>query len=641
MTIINFKGIRSLKVKFNDGITDISGENGSGKTTIFDAFTWVLFGKNGRDEKDFGVKTLDGNGNVIERLSHEVEIILNVNDTKVALKRVLTDKWTRRRGSETEEFTGNETTYFYDDVPVSATEYSAKIKAIIPDENLFKLLTSATYFNTLPWQKRREVLVAMAGNISSKDILDKMDKAQVKVMEAILTNGRTIEENKKALAAKKKTIKDELLQIPARIDEAKRAKPEPHDFDSIAKAIETYEINLAEIDTAITNQVQAHQKANTERQDVLNKVYDLRAQALKLESIVATKQSTERFQHEQKLAELRRTVDAGGSNIKVTEEHIKSHKNSIAEITASLEKFREKWNEVNESTIVFDENEFACPTCKRTFDYDTIESKKAELTDNFNKNKAKELEYLTLRGKEMNIQIAEHEAKATDLTNKIIGYTKSIKKYGEEIKELERLLAKEPTSPIIPEATELKKQADELELSALETPAIDVSELENKRNELRKQIEEGQKSLAAKSTTDTLNARIAELMKQESTMSAEIAGLEKYEFAMAGYERISMDEVEARVNDKFRFVRWKMFDKQINGGIVETCEATVNGVPYSDLNSAGRIQAGIDCINALSQHYKIFAPVWVDNRESVNSLPTVNSQLINLIVSNDKVLTIK
>jgi hypothetical protein len=72
---------------------------------------------------------------------------------------------------------------------------------------------------------------------------------------------------------------------------------------------------------------------------------------------------------------------------------------------------------------------------------------------------------------------------------------------------------------------------------------------------------------------------------------------------------------------------------QINGGLNETCEVTYNGVPYSDLNNAMRINIGLDIINTLSAHYGISVPIFIDNAESVTSLEAVNGQVIRLIVS--------
>ena len=83
-----------------------------------------------------------------------------------------------------------------------------------------------------------------------------------------------------------------------------------------------------------------------------------------------------------------------------------------------------------------------------------------------------------------------------------------------------------------------------------------------------------------------------------------------------------------------------MFDHRINGALKPICECTVGGVPYSDLNNADRINAGIDIINALSQHKGVYAPCFIDNAESINEVMPMHSQRIDLIVSTDSELKI-
>ena len=85
----------------------------------------------------------------------------------------------------------------------------------------------------------------------------------------------------------------------------------------------------------------------------------------------------------------------------------------------------------------------------------------------------------------------------------------------------------------------------------------------------------------------------------------------------------------------FKFVKFRMFNQLINGGTEPTCETLVSGVPYSSANNAGKINAGIDIINTFSKFYGIFAPIWVDNAESVNSIENTWSQIIKLYVTNE------
>ena len=82
LTLQNFKGIKGFILDADGQNSNVFGNNGTGKSTLFDAFTWLLFGKNSRDEKDFGIKTLDANGNVIPRIEHRVSAVIEHNGQK-------------------------------------------------------------------------------------------------------------------------------------------------------------------------------------------------------------------------------------------------------------------------------------------------------------------------------------------------------------------------------------------------------------------------------------------------------------------------------------------------------------------------------------------------------------------------------
>jgi exonuclease SbcC len=196
LSLQNFKGIRSLEISFND-TTRISGDNATGKTTLVDAFTWLLFGKDSTDRKDFSIKTLDSENKVIEKLDHEVSGVFEVNNETITLRRILREKWVTRRGSETSEMQGHETLFFWNDVPLQAGEFQAKVDAII-SEQIFKMVTSPLYFNSLKWQDRRNILTTIAGNLSDSEIASG-NKAFQDLLEVM--GSKSLEEYKKELAA--------------------------------------------------------------------------------------------------------------------------------------------------------------------------------------------------------------------------------------------------------------------------------------------------------------------------------------------------------------------------------------------------------------------------------------------------------
>jgi exonuclease SbcC len=312
---------------------------------------------------------------------------------------------------------------------------------------------------------------------------------------------------------------------------------------------------------------------------------------------------------------------------------------------------RKKWDAISKEKLVFNENEFKCPACHREFEADDIEAKKTELANNFNTNKSRRLEDVTAQGKKIRDDIEVINAKLGNIKSHGTTLASEIEVLVNDIATLEqenaRLGADETTelNTAITTNTEyagtlqmIKLRNEEIESPA---PAEDKSDLISKKQALRLIIDDLKKQLATKQQREKILARIEELNNQERTLAQELADLEGIEFSIEQFTKAKMDTLESRINGRFKKVRFKMFEEQINGGQVEACTTLIDGVPYTDANTASKIQAGLDIINAFSEYYDVYAPVWIDNRESVIRLPETNSQLINLFVSaSHKKLTI-
>ena len=268
LSLLNFKGIRKLEINFDEHETNIYGANGSGKTTIFDAFRWLLFGKDGNDRKDFNIKTLDKSGRVIERLPHEVEAAIEVAGEEITLKKCFTEKWQKKRGSAVETFNGHMVECFYNEVPCSVTEYERKISAIC-DEQVFKLITNPLYFTAQRKDFQRGMLISMAGEISNDDIV--AENPELADLVAALS-GKTLEEYKREIANKKRRIKEGIDTIPARIDERKREIPVEADWAALEVEITDHQSRIEELDKQIADRSRAYNEITKVRQELARRL---------------------------------------------------------------------------------------------------------------------------------------------------------------------------------------------------------------------------------------------------------------------------------------------------------------------------------------------------------------------------------
>lgn len=672
LSITNFKGIKELIVNFTSHITNIYGDNATGKTTIVDAFLWLFFGKNSEEVSQFEVKRLDENNKFIENLEAEVEAIIDVNGQEIVVKKVLRQKWVKKRGELTAEYNGDENVYFWNDVPLKESEFKTKVKAII-DESLFKLTTNPFYFNNMKWQDRRNTLINIAGDITNTEILDSVmtvkNKGTFSALINALNSNKTVDEFKREIAVKKKKIKDEAETIPSRIDEVKRGMPEEHDFAALKSEHEAALEELKTIQDSLNNQTAANAAENKRRaalmqtynnqvQDRQQKIFDIKTkmQNIAFDAKQAAGEASGKLNAE--IKSLQAQKDNKNADITRFQTTVDQLKTQAKDQESNVQALREKYAVEDAKQLEFNEHEFTCPACKQDLPTGDIETKKAELTANFNTNKTSVLEKI--------INDAEAAKKdIADLNSRISNGEAAITKLKAEIKPLENNLqalldqAKQPTQSTEDAITgilaanndyqQLSTDLKATEALVIEQPVFDAVKIDEatnaRRDGLNNKVAELTKQLHDEEIITKANARVEELQNQESTLAQELASLEGTEFAIMQFTKAKVDAIEKRINGKFSYVKFKLFATQVNGGEVECCDTLINSngafVPFSDANNAARINAGIDIINTLCNHYGITAPIFIDNRESVSVLLESSSQLVNLFVSlSDKKLRV-
>lgn len=658
LTLSNFKGIKSLAIDF-DHITNLWGDNATGKTTIFDAFLWLFFGKDSTDRKDFEIKPLDTRGNAAQKLEVEVNAILDVDGQQIVLKRVLREKWQTTRGTIDPEFRGNETLYFYNDVPLQQKEYQAKIGAIL-DENIFKLITNTLYFNSLPWQDRRKVLMQICPPVSDQEIAG-TNKKFLELL-SVMAN-KTMDEFKRELSARKKKLKDELDLIPARIDEVSKSKPEEHNYEGIELAISGKGELLACIDEEIADTAKANEAMNKRIRAQQDEVHKLKTQLQQLEFNFKTEYNKSANQHTNDLKLKNTEIINLQQQITATEKTIARLKADKSSLETQLSVLRDRWSKINaeqpswiNDVFEFDESLCACPTCKRPFEAADIDAKREELKTNWTADRVQRTKDFSI---DKENRLADCTRRAAELKAEIDALTKKITDNGETIWELrnqlsdlqgeERILQEAAQLPAQSFGTALNNNTDHKSLTALlveregaiEKPSEQANDFTQRKTAINLEIDELKKILSTRDQREKADKRISELGNQERDLAQQLADLEGQEFTIEQFTRVKIDALESRINSRFKYVRFKLFDTQINGAQVECCDTLINGVPFQDANNAARINAGLSIIDTLQEHYNVYAPVFVDNAESITALRPIDSQVIRLIVSEaDKKLRI-
>lgn len=634
----NFKGIKDLTIDFSK-ITNIFGENATGKTTIFDSFTWLLFDKDSQDRTSFEIKTLDFNNNVLHGLEHEVAGVLNIDGRDTTLSKTYKEKWTKKRGEAEKELTGHETLYYIDEVPVKKSKYQDKISSIV-DEQLFKLISNPLFFSTnMKWQDRRKVLLDIIGDITTERVINY--KGGLRGIESLLLD-KNIDTLKKSIQARKRKLNDDIKAIPYRIDECNLAIRNDIDFNMQ----ESNKINiLSEIQT-LDEKILDNSKVSEEMMSKKTEFYNLKSQLRDIEFKAKIDAESPRKQLETELRETEREENKLFSDLDRIQYKIKTNEIQVSAMDLEIKSLREKWGQVNQEELIIPEESFICPTCQRPFEEHDIETKRNEMQENFNLGKAKRLANINNTGKKNkeDMDQVKHELLTLKeqeeyISNKLEEIKKVISDKKEKIANF---------NPSLDLENNKEYQALNQQMTALETeinaPAVvnnQLQELKQKKSNLQIELEGINNLLAFKEQNIVLEKRKAELMEEEKKLSKQIAELEGQEFLCEEFIKTKVELLESSINNKFKNVSFKLFETQVNGGINECCEALINGVPFSNANTASQINAGLDIINSLCNYYGVQAPIFIDNRESINQILDTGSQVINLIVSQDKNLRVE
>jgi DNA repair exonuclease SbcCD ATPase subunit len=622
--IRDFKKINDLEIDFAQQTT-IAGTNGVGKSTIFDAYTWLLYGKNSHDQQDFSIKRLDSDGKVIHNLVASVRGVFILDKDVIELERRYKEKWQKKRGNEHEELTGHTTEYFIDQIPKSKGEFDTYVKGMISD-TIAKVISSPLYFNEkMKWQERREILTSIAGDTTPEDVLNfaPAEFKSANELLALLDARKSLTDEKTRIASERKRLKEQLDGIAPKIEEL--TSMTVTELDATELSAKKAELNAAkeQINTQLESIAEQNKAEQQKVIDSNNQLYKWQDEYTKAKRDLL-KDHNERAQaYEKRKAELRLEIQKIEFALSENGSAENQNEANLRVLTNLQAKLKEKYQaeKANEFTAIAEN----CPCCQRP-----MESNEQEQLEKFNLAKANAIKQIVAEAQDVKIKIDECSGAIEVLGQKKAKLTSERAAKETYLKEVEASFVVEQEPSNTPDMAALKNAIDNHKPYTPE--AVCNNALKQEREQLDEQIKEVEASLAKLAYIADINTRIAELSENKRVLAQQIASLERVAFQIDAYEKAHIELVESRVNAKFAIVKWKMFDEQINGGLAPTCEATVNGTPYNDLNTAMKINAGLDVINALNYHFGMFAPVFIDARESIVEIIETDCQVISLQV---------
>lgn len=614
MQITNFCGIKSLCIAPQGSNLNILGDNATGKTTIANAFMWLFTGKGITGTAELDPQPLDKNNAKVHNLETSVELQA---DSGVTYKRVLSEVWQKKRGSAAEELTGTKTAYFIDGVPLKEKEYNAKIQSDFTDSEIFKILSVVSYFPTMDWKMRRQLLLDVCGDVNQEDVLSGSEElAELSDM----LGGHSIEDYQKIIKAKKSDLRKEIDMIPARISENENNIPQ---LNGNIKAHKTRleQLNAEKFD------VDSRIAADTSQQEKKKAISEAETELVEARKRFVEVQNLENsgiIDQIQKLEAKKADVFSKRSLAKAKAGELSGE---IEQIRKKRETLISRYKKENERKY---NGEETCPCCGQPLPQDKIEAAKHE----FNQQKAQTLEEINLEGQKYSQSvIAEKERELNELTLEITAYDEEYNTLEDRIKQLKDGL----NSKSFEETEECGKLLCCLNELKSKPIGETLNQLREQSAELNDKIAEEAKQIAIFEAAEAAKARIIELESQKKKLSAEYARCEKGEYLCELFIRTKVSMLDERINSRFKTIRFKLFHNQANGGLSEVCKVLIpceSGlVEYEKANNAAKINAGLEIINVLSDYFEVHLPVFVDNAESVTAFVDCDSQIIRLVVS--------
>ena len=645
LSLLNFKGIRNLHVSFGENLTVISGRNAAGKTSIADAIMWVLFDV-GYDGNKLEPKTFDKNHEIIKEIPHEAELTLLVDGDQIVLKRSLSDAWKGDKCTNTYK-------YYVDGDVTTAGDFKKVVESICPD-SVFRLISSATNFCSLPWQKQRELLESLADQYTSQDITQGDERFDFVVEEL---KKKTIADLIHHIKYKRKEVQKQLDAVPVRLAELNKSLPEAQDWE----ALSTEKSNLNDKLVELANKMQAIRIGGADKvryDGILKKIEFSEKRKRNMEQgamILATEQATK---HQSDVITANIAVKKAQSlvdDLKATmrgytesEIHAKDKKEECERKVVDI---NNRLDELSKSRWSWNAEDGICPHCGQPLPAEDVERIKKESKDRFNERKSNASKKIQeeFNGIQQEYTDAKNILEKLDndrmvTTNQLVKANKTLKEAefkklevdAEKPKTYEQILAeKEEYQQVVKEIADLQAELDEPSASSDENTEMLVG-LEKEREPIGIRYNEVLELLATKETYDRISELIEKAKQDKESYQNQLDELDEQLDLANEYNKKSCHLLEENVNGHFSYVKWSMFTQDLDGNMKPYCECYHDGVPYSRLNGAAKVNAGIDIANTFSRFYQVSAPMVLDECESVNDpIYSGDQQQIRLKVTTD------
>lgn len=620
----NFKGAKHKEIVLDGQSARLCGENGSGKSTIATAVSWVL------SDSDYNlVKNPDVVPMGEEECNPTVEIELTIDDKPVKIKRVQKFKRKEVDGKIT---TKTSNSYYINDVLKGREDFVADLKerGLDVDNYIFYSNPNAFMADTSAKgrQQIREVLFKMAGKFTDSEI--------------------AVEIGANNVAEKLETYKLEEIKASAKATITRIINENGKDNVVINSKISGMFDSKSTLDEKVLNQQKKEYEAEIKRceeeleslseskADIHERISNLRIKRDEITSKANQELNDKKTELDKSIRELQAIIDEKNFKLSQIKSETARQEGLLSESKENIEKQRTLYK--SEQDAVLDDTEIICPVCKREYEADKVEEIKAD----FEKHKAERLKVIKTSGEELkkNIKAIEKEIKSLkdqqQALDKVISETSQMR----DAKQAE--IDKLPVSADMfmnENFVIINNEITDLEAELSTDDDARKRELESAKNVAKTMLHQIVADLGAIEHNKEIDKQIQDLRDKRKKDEIAKAQAEKLIDEVEQVERAKNQKLADSINKHFELVEWHLWDLRKNGDYIEITEPYIDGKPMTSCANGSLISlAKISICADLQKFFEQTVPVWCDDASlfSKNTIDRlkIDTQFIQLIVAD-------
>lgn len=626
----NFMCYAHKEIIFGDN-TKIAASNGKGKSSITNAYMWLLFNCDYQLSDNPPIRRMI-DGKTVDDTDVSVTAVFDVDGKEVVMRKSQKRKYSKDGSSYKDD-----NSYSINDVPKTLRDFNAYLDV---DMSILKMCSNINAFLSKKPTEMREFLFGLVDGVSDVDVA----KSKVELTELVpLLEKYTADELSAMNKATKSKVAKELPVLDGQIAEKERDIQIKQSID--ISALELQKNAIKEKLNKVTEDQMDMDKVAAEHDEIADKI-------LKLKFEISAMQNKANENLDCKRAALRSAIDDCKTTQMNVIQGISDNDWDIDQSTRTLsiwkskkEKLVAEWKSVNAEK--FNELTTICPTCHREFPAEDIERLKSD----FAQNQAERLAAVETDGKAVAQKIKEIEEhieklkKCNELNRKTVADTETkLTKLEEEYNALPLCIDISGDDEYIGVMAQI--EALEINMAGMETAAT-RTRLKSEETALRQELAECEAKIA-KSDTEADETRLEELLANKRNLGQSQTDAQKILDLLDDLDKAKNEVLTSEINKHFNLVKWQLFEFAKNGGYKSTCIPTIDGksILTTMSNKGNRIIGRIDICNSIQQISNVACPMWLDDAESLdsanqqNAVDMVDGQIIMLAVNDNEELEV-